>query len=226
MAVARVASWSDTHATSATTMTVTNSGSIPDDDVLVAFVGELVQGTITPPAGWTLIGTQDAGSNTRMSCYVKESSGEPGSWTWTIATATKCAAWVGEYSGVDFATVVGALASIASGTALACPAVSLLSNAWLLSAVVTRHTATGTASSFTGDAGDAERLDFGSNAGSGSDIGFAVYDSAGPLAGGVTLHTITAALTEGQIAGASVGLAPSGALPPATLANCVVGVHV
>lgn len=58
--------------------------------------------TITPPAGWTLIGVQNnSGANTAQWVYWKIAASEPASWTWTLSLAKQWSADGVAYTGVD-----------------------------------------------------------------------------------------------------------------------------
>jgi hypothetical protein len=61
--------------------------STADGDLLIAVVYH-AQNTLTPPGGWTQIGTnQDSGANIRSSIWFRTAASEPASYTWSISTA-------------------------------------------------------------------------------------------------------------------------------------------
>lgn len=218
MSIARRVDGSDTHATSVTSLSVT-LGTVPvDDDQLVAILHHIQQDDPSSvPAGWALIASQDAGANIRALVYMKIALSETGVYAWTIPVSTKCGLWVGCYSGCDPATPPTAVSAALSSTSSAvCPDALIPDQGWLVSAVGARHAGTGAgATTWTNSAGgDSERLDFGSNAGSGQDIAMAVYDSAGAVSGPTTLHrTLTASRTESQLAVFGVVLSPPPVAP-------------
>jgi hypothetical protein len=220
MTIARAVDGTDSHGTSASTTAVTLASGPPDGAQLLAVLFQIVQQTPSGiPAGWTLLATQNAGSNAQSLLYgkVAASEGTTPTYQWTLPSATKSGLWVGAYTGVD--TTAGptvAAAAPGSGTSLGMPSVAVGNQGWLISCATCRHAATGSASSFT-LAGDSERLDFGSNVGSGSDISAFCYD-AGPLSAGSFARTVTASQTEGQIAALSIALPALGA-PSSTLAG-------
>lgn len=220
MAIARVTDATDVHGTSASSVSVTLAANPPDGAQMLAVLYQIVQQTPSSvPAGWTLLATQNAGSNTQILLYSRVASGEgvTPTYTWTLPGASKCALWLGVFSGVDTAAVpTVAAAAPGSGTSLGMPSVAVGNQGWLITAAACRHSATGSASSYT-LAGDSERLDFGSNVGTGSDIGAFCYN-AGPLSAGTFARTVTASQTEGQIAALSIALAALGA-PSSTLSG-------
>lgn len=197
------------------TIDVPKPATLADGAFMVAFLGSIVQTTITPPAGWTLEQTQDAGANTRAWTYSRQVSSTPGSaaaepatYTWTLGVNTKNHGVILAHSGVDSATPISAKAggTSAAGTSHASPSVAVTENGWLLTHAAARHATTGVATTWTTSDGlDAERADHGSTAGA-QDISGAVYDSNRALAAGSYSRTLTSSQTESQIALQSIAL--------------------
>jgi hypothetical protein len=213
MTIARRVDGSDPHTSGVTALSVALSSVPVDGDMLIAIVfGLLVTDPTAAPSGFTLLGSQAGGANSKSWVYYKTASGESGTYAWSLASQVKSGAWVGAYSGVD-TTVAPVFASSNPGSAaaLACPGVTVGNSGWLISAACCRHSSIATASTWTdSDASDSERLDFGSGT-SGSDIAMSVYDSNRALTAGSYARTLTSTNTEGQIGMWSIALAAAGA---------------
>lgn len=191
--------------------------------LMIARIMLISQVTVTAPAGWTLVGSQDAGSNLRYLVYRRVASSEPTSytWTWTGLGFTKNAGRISTYSGVDTTDPIADFASTGtatSGTSFATNAVTAPSPAgYLAYGVAERHPATGAATTWTTTTiDDAERLDHGTASGSGQDLSHAVFDSARRLDAGDYTRTLTASQTVSQIATFAVVLRPATGLSVAT----------
>lgn len=220
--VGYVNSASVSNGSSTTSINIPIPAGVVSGDDLFAVVAHLKSSspetTITGvPAGWALLGTTTDGTGLRMAIYQRRATGaEPGSYTWTISAAFKSAGWIGCYRGLSLTAPVldVALDDGDSGTVHATPGVSALVGDWLLSAVATRHTGgSGVTTWSNGTVADAERYEFGSNAGS-QDITMAIYDSAGPAGTGTLNRTLTSSQTESLVITASVTLRAGGeALP-------------
>jgi hypothetical protein len=167
-------------------------------DVMIAVISSIVQSAMTAPAGWTQLTTVDQGSSLRTWAYARVASSEPTSNTWTLGSSAKGFAWVGAYSGASITSTPGwTVATPGGGTAHASAATTVPANGWLVNVGCFRRTATGAASTYTiNDASAAERMDFSSNAGSGTDAGGAVYDSNRALTAGSYTRTITSSQSE------------------------------
>lgn len=63
-------------------LNVTRHVDLQDGDLLIAVTNGPV-GTITPPAGWTLLGSAVAGAGTQSNLFRKIASSEPATWTFT-----------------------------------------------------------------------------------------------------------------------------------------------
>lgn len=204
MPIARRATASATNPTSATTLTGTWNVTPVNGDLLVAVVAAIVQTTITPPSGWTLLATQDSGSALRGWLYSRTAASEPGSNTWTIGSSSKCFLQCAAYSGAN----PGSLVSLSS-TGTTTPAVTVPDQGWLVSAAAGRHATTGVASTWTvNDAQALELLDFGSSGGS-QDIAGAVYDSNRALSSGSYSRVLTSSQTETTSIAFAVAFGPT-----------------
>lgn len=224
MAISRRNSAYDGKTASASTMSPAWTVQPVDGDLLVAVVAAIVQTTITPPSGWTLRGTQDAGSSLRGWVYTRAAAAEPTSYTWTIASASKCFACILAYAEGDESSVV-----LASGTGLVTPTVAVPANGWLVSAAAGRHSNTGAVSTWTcSDGSDSERMDFGSNVTSSNDVAGAVYDSNRALSAGNANRTLTSTNTETTSIAFSLAFGPTagGGGPPLSSTGVGWGVRV
>jgi hypothetical protein len=193
----------------------------PDDnpDVMIAMIELISTTAITAPAGWTLIGTRTGGANSQIAAYYRVADNEPASYQWSWTGTFRASGWIGTYRGVDASNPIADSdsAQASTTTSIATPAVDVPEQGWLIAAVMERHAATGAAASWTSsDPDDAERVDQGSNNGSGQDTSLAVYDSNGALAAGAYTRTLTASQTVGQLAAWAVALQPDERLSVAT----------
>ena len=202
----------------ATSVTVNVPVGTLSGHVMVALIGLIGQDAITAPAGWTLIGTQDAGSNVRYASYYRVAGSEPANYTWSWAGSFKSSGWIRTYSNVDTTSPIAASFSVGtsvSGTGFAAGPVTIPEPAgFLVYGVFERHPASGSATTWTtSDGSDAERLDHGSNGGSGQDMSHATYDSNRRLPAEATSRTLTASQTVSQVATWAIALTPD----PSTL---------
>ncbi len=100
-----------------------------DGDVLIAVVAWWVQ-TLTPPSGWTQIGSTQTwnvgGEDVFMRAYYRVASSEPASYTWGLSATNDIAVSIATYYNVDTGSVVDAQAgqTNASSTAMTAPSVS------------------------------------------------------------------------------------------------------
>lgn len=180
MTVAFVNDADVTNGTAGTSIVVSRPTGTTDGHVLVAFVAMTNLATVTPPAGWNLIGSQDASTNTRIAAYYKVASSEPTSWTWTLGSAQRNWGWVGAYSGVKTSAPIHdsqGTSDTTAGTAFALsPSVEITSGGAGVSAVSAVRTASGTATTWTGSSTN-ERADLSTNAGAGTDIAGCVQET-------------------------------------------------
>ena len=99
-------------------------------DVLVAVVDVIGAPAVTPPAGWTLVRTDIAGSGTTslLQAVYWHLAGafEPATWTWTLATAHGASGGILAYSGVDTVNPIMASSgqTAATGTAMIAPSIT------------------------------------------------------------------------------------------------------
>jgi hypothetical protein len=228
VAISRRSTSQDTHATAATAITLALPAGTVTGDRLVAVMAAIVQQTITPPAGWTLLGTQLAGANTQLWAYYRDPAGDAGPYVWSLPSSTKCWGWMGSYTGCDLTAAPGwASASNAAGTSQATPSLAVPASGWLLTGAGARHAFTGAATSWTTSDGlDSERLDFGSSSASGSDISGAVYDSNRALTAGSYTRTLTASQSEGQVAAWAIALASTTPPPPPVTGRAGWGIPI
>lgn len=188
------------------------------NDQLLLVIAEIVQDTIGLPAGWSLLGSQDAGTGLRAYAYQKKASAsEAASYSITLDTATKGWAWIGAYSGVSAVAAVGfGQSTPGSGKTLSAPTLAVPEQGWIVNARASRRAATGSASSHTySDAVPpaAERFDWSSDANSGNDVAGAVYDSNRPLPASSPSRSITSTITDEHTVMFSFALTPD-VLPP------------
>ncbi|MBV9281119.1 MAG: hypothetical protein JOZ41_13640, partial [Chloroflexi bacterium] len=79
-------------------------------DVLIAALQINGTGTITPPTGWTLIGTTSYGSDVTYSYYEVAGSAEPSSYTWTSTAYSNGSISILDYTGISTSAPVNAWA--------------------------------------------------------------------------------------------------------------------
>ena len=100
-----------------TSIVVTKPTGVANGDGLVAVIYHQNSGgtpTVTPPTGWTLVGsaTGDPATTFRMLVYKKSASGEGASWTWTLSSAQiaewACHAYEGAHTDVVEASAITA----------------------------------------------------------------------------------------------------------------------
>ena len=183
------------------TPTGTQSG-----DVLLLFVSSALGSTpATPPAGWTLVGDQADGTDTRTTLYrrVAPATGSLGTVTWTVNTKTNLT--VLAYAGAAAVPTVSqsAAKTTAASTSFTAPAVTVPdSGSVVVSFWAIRASA---ATTWTVPAGTAERAD---STGSGSgQMGAAAADQLGVAAGPVAARTAVATLSSAKGIGWTVVLA-------------------
>jgi hypothetical protein len=193
------------NATAGTSVTVTKPAGTTTDDLLIAVIAAASQTTITPPAGWELIDSEDAGANLRSWIYWRAAGGSEGAnYTWTIGASARNYGWIGCYDGFDATTPIFdfAPAAYTSGTAFAYADVDLAPEGHIVSAAVALRTASGSATTWSA-AGGTERDDSSTNAGAGLDISGAVWDDD------VTdINTYTASQSQTQVVVWSIALHP------------------
>lgn len=214
--VAFVADAESNNTTAGTSCAVSVPAGTRREDVMVALIGKIDQAAITPPAGWTLIGSQLAGSNVIYEAYYRVAqASEPASYSWSWGVAAKNIGWIGSYRNVDTAAPVATSASSGSstpGTTFSTPVPSaVVAGVSIIRSVFERHPFTGAANTWT-ISGGTERMDLGSNGGSGQDDSHAVYDNTASVGGTPTVRTLTASQTVNQTAMWTIALAPAAAM--------------
>jgi hypothetical protein len=109
-------------ATATNSVTCSAPSGLTSGDVMVATVAwyDGIAASVTPPSGWTLIGTANPGSfvpggQTSSKIYWKLATGsEPADYTWTISTGSYSEVGIIAYSGVDTTTPIDASSSVES----------------------------------------------------------------------------------------------------------------
>jgi hypothetical protein len=195
--------------TAGTSVVVGLPGGALTTDVCVAYIAQAGNGSVTPPAGWTLIGSQAATTTVTVTAYWRTGLG--GSSTFTLGASVRNWGWIGAYTGVDPVSPIGSFAGTpftSAGTSF--PAPTLTGNHYgrgVFAAAGVR-TATGAATTWT-EFG-VERFDGSTNAGAGTDIAGATSDSGGTLLGEVLTSSETFTASQSQSSGVSfaVFLAP------------------
>jgi hypothetical protein len=216
MTVAFVADADVTNGTAGTSVVVSRPTGTADGHVLVAFIAAVGNPSISTPSGWTLIGTQDGSTGTRIAAYQKVASSEPASWTWTLGSSQRNIGWVGAYSGVDtsspvFDTLSGSAGSGTSYTSGSDTINIHRQGGLTTAAVVGVRTASGSATTWTASVFATEVADLSTNAGSGTDIAGCVSNRANSGSTDVTNATVVFTASQSQIDMASwaVSLRPA-----------------
>lgn len=96
------------------------TGTVDGDFVLVGSATDTVH-VMTPPAGWTLVGSIDQGTDTTFSAFYKIASGEPSSWTFTnlFSTTEVGTTFALAASGVDQTTPLDGVVPVTLASAAA-----------------------------------------------------------------------------------------------------------
>jgi hypothetical protein len=154
------ASSSAARTTNSTTLVINKPAGVVQGDVMIAAFQESggITGTVTPPAGWTLIRSQTVESNTKTYTYWKAAgASEPASYTWTSTLSSKHSGGIIAMTGVDTTTPVDASASVenTANLSVSCPAVTTtVDYGWLVTVAITHDGTT-----FTFPSGQTERFD-------------------------------------------------------------------
>lgn len=159
--------------TASTSVVVTKPTGVADGDLLLAIISETGTGSITPPAGWTLLASQAASTDATSAAYWRFASSEAASWTWTLGASVRNASWVGAFTGVDTDDPIYASDSDSAtgGEEFSSPAVDPDLTPWagLVTAVAAVRSAGGSPTTWTQDK-YTERADVSTDEGSGTDI--------------------------------------------------------
>lgn len=201
-----------TNDTAGTLVTVSKPLGTVDGHVLVAFVGEVGAGSITPPAGWTLVASVAAGTDVTLAAYRKVASSEGASWTWTLGASVRSWGWVGAYSGVDTTDPIHDFdddSTTSSGTDAPFDPAAWHVGGVAIGAVAGTRTASGSATTWTTGT-TTERADLSTDGGAGTDIAGAVGDRTNPTnVDAVYFPTFTASQAQAQMCGLTVTLMPA-----------------
>jgi len=201
VAITHVNTQSDTGTANVGSVTLTKPTGTTTDDVLVAFIVANETG-ITPPSGWTLVDSQDAGANIfRVSVYRKVATGsEASSYTFTNgdALAPMCG-FMSCYRGVDTTTPVNTFAFSLTTTAdpVTGPNLTTTASCMILHFRAVRDDSA-TIPTFTASVTN-ERFD-GGNHGASTSYAGAMYDAGSETAAGSVSGTsidVTGTPTDG-----------------------------
>ncbi|WP_427422654.1 hypothetical protein [Lysinibacillus fusiformis] len=194
MTVALRSSASVVNTTAGTSVTVTKPTGTANGDFLLAFVAELGTGTVTAPAGWTLIGTASAASNLTLRCYRKTAASEGASWTWTLGSSVRNWGSVHAFTGVNASNPIASSASDGDASGSfggfgSDPVSDLPPYGYLVCGIAAARAASGSATTWSAtdplaltewSIAAAELADVGTNGGSGTDITGTVRGLASP----------------------------------------------
>lgn len=193
--------------------------SVGNGDVLIAMIAEVGTGTITAPAGWTLIDTIAAATNVTLAAYRKVAASEGSSWTWTLGSSARNWGWVGAFSGVNTANPVydsGTDTYTTTETVFAGPIGANHYGGICINATAAVRTASGVATTWTWVPDVSldtftERADMSTNAGAGTDIAGAVGTllNSGTGVADFGIGKVTASQSQSQAAIITVALRPA-----------------
>jgi hypothetical protein len=111
----------------ANSLTLPAPAGIATGDLLLAAVDVRGSPTITAPAGWTLVRSDQSGYTIKQSVYYKiAGSSEPASYTWTFASSQGASGGIAAYIGVDTSAPIAATAgqANAASTQITAPSVT------------------------------------------------------------------------------------------------------
>lgn len=179
MSVTFKAAASVINGTAGTSVVVSKPTGAADGDFLLAFIAQAGTGSVTPPAGWALVGSLAASTTVTLAVYSRRASGEPASWTWTLGGSVRNWGAVGAYLGVDPTSpisVTNSHAYTSAGTNFGATGVVPWSGLGV-GATASVRAAGGAATTWTANYGG-KRVDVSTNAGAGTDIAGVVADVA------------------------------------------------
>lgn len=208
-------------------ITLTAPAGTVSTDVLIACL-KIDAGTITAPAGWTLILNQANGVNGNTAAYW--ALGSVASLVFTLAGITDIAAFPLGYIGVDNVTpidlaAVGQNNTPASTTATAPTITPVNTGAWGITVFGVGDTAGGAVPTFTAGAGLTDRQQGGIVDAATTSVAIDAADSNAGLTGGVAWGTHTSTLSLSEISeGISIILRPAGIA--AILAELILAPYV
>lgn len=145
-----------------TSVTVTKPSGVVDNDCLYAAVAQ-GGGTLTPPAGWTLVGSQ-AGDNGTLSVYRKIAASEGASYVWSLNNTDSLSVTIGAYYNVNTSTPIDVFSFQANNTAstsMASATVTPTTTAGMLLMIGAAIDTSGGSVTATAPAGMTERADGG-----------------------------------------------------------------
>lgn len=209
------ASSSATPTSGASALTVSVPAGTAQNDVMLAVVSVNLNGsatTITAPAGWTLVRSDNSGTIIRQSVYFRvASASEPASYAWTFSNSKRAVAGIVSYRGVDSLAPINASSGQANGSSGTITAPSLTTTAYNAMLAGFFGTSNGNGSIGTYSGGLAERFDQatggGGPNGSTASAADAVQITQG-ASGSKTAVASVAAVNIGQL----VALKPAAAL--------------
>jgi hypothetical protein len=120
-AIAYIGETTNSSATAGATLTLNTPAGIANGNVLIAQVIAL-PGTsnavaITPPTGWTLIGTSPTSNKYTMSLYSHVvTAGDPTSYNWSFSPTSTATGSIAAFSGVDTVNPIDVTASQTNGS--------------------------------------------------------------------------------------------------------------
>lgn len=175
-----------------TSISVSKPTGTVDGDVMIAICG----GTPSTPAGWTLLGSADSGTNSLRTVRVfrKIASGEGSSYTFNITSSIACASIV-SYRGVSTITPVDTshfdISQIGATTNFNTTSETAVATQWGLTFAMAYEFGSSSTRTFTQGSGT-ERSDYSvSNSASPDNTNCSVTDSAGNLTAGAFTRTQT-----------------------------------
>jgi Bacterial Ig domain/Calcineurin-like phosphoesterase len=192
----------------ATTLTINRPAQTVAGDVMLAGLGIRGAPAVTPPAGWTLIRRDQAGTYTTQALYYRVvTPSEPASYTWTFSTSVPAAGGISAYQGVNTAAPVNASAGAGqNSTTLSIVAPSVTTT--VAAAQVVGFFSIGGNNSITPPAGLTERSEASSTAGS-NHVTAETSDFTQPTPGATGPRTATASSNAHPNVGALVALTPA-----------------
>jgi hypothetical protein len=190
------------------TLSISRPAGVAPGDVMVAGVGIRGAPTVTPPAGWTLIRRDQAGTYTTQALYYRVvTTVEPASYIWSFSQPVPAAGGIAAYQGVNTSgpvNVSGALAQNSDTTSIVAPSVT----STVAGGEVIGFFSIGGGNSITPPAGMTEWGEASSTAGA-SHVTWEGSGSTQATAGATGTRTATASSSPHPNVGAVVVLTPA-----------------
>ena len=190
------------------TLSISRPAGVVPGDVMVAGIGIRGAPTVTPPAGWTLIRRDQAGTYTTQALYYKVvTTAEPASYIWSFSQPVPAAGGIAAYQGVKTSApinVSGGLTQNFDTTSIVAPSVT----STVAGGEVIGFFSIGGGNSITPPAGMTERAEASSTAGA-NHVTWEDSDSTQATAGATGTRTATASSSPHPNVGALVILAPA-----------------